>query len=200
MHLDDVKTISTCMYCDHAYDVTPQLRDRDWRYRRSGIFGRDDNQLGGVPVALTLQQLAANLSDILLYSTALSFRGPTIDRCEADWVALTAGSTHRGEAPVQIAFGEAKSEGGFDAEDVRKLGRLADAVSGQRADAFVVFSKTGAFAPEEIRLAQTLNAPRRRRRVILLGQDELEPYHLYERSRERLGQRAYAVSFDDMEM
>jgi hypothetical protein len=45
IHLDDVKTNSICAYCDHHYDVTPQLRDRDWRYRRSGIFGRDDHQL-----------------------------------------------------------------------------------------------------------------------------------------------------------
>jgi len=58
IHLDDVRTKSTCAYCDHTYDVTPQLKDRDWRYRRSGIFGRADDQLGGVPVALTLQQRA----------------------------------------------------------------------------------------------------------------------------------------------
>ena len=59
VHLDEVRTRSICNYCDHGYDVTPQLKDRDWRYRRSGIFGREDDQLGGVPVALTLQQLGS---------------------------------------------------------------------------------------------------------------------------------------------
>jgi hypothetical protein len=43
VHLDDVRTRSTCGYCDHVYDVTSQLKDRDWRYRRSGIFGREDD-------------------------------------------------------------------------------------------------------------------------------------------------------------
>jgi hypothetical protein len=72
IHLDDVKTRSTCGYCDYVYDVTPQLKDRDWRYRRSGIFGREDEQLGGVPVALTLQQLASSLHErFTMYSTAL---------------------------------------------------------------------------------------------------------------------------------
>lgn len=45
-HLDDVRTLSTCAYCGQQFDVTAQLKDRDWRYRRSGLFGRDDNQLG----------------------------------------------------------------------------------------------------------------------------------------------------------
>jgi hypothetical protein len=75
VHLDEVKTRSICDYCDYHYDVTPQLKDRDWRYRLSGIFGRDDDQLGGVPVALTLQQLASSLHDsFMMYSTALNFR------------------------------------------------------------------------------------------------------------------------------
>jgi hypothetical protein len=38
IHLDEVRTKSTCTYCDHIYDVASQLKDRDWRYRRSGIF------------------------------------------------------------------------------------------------------------------------------------------------------------------
>ena len=85
MHLDDVKTRLNCAYCDHNYDVTSQLKDRDWRYRRSGIFGRDDDQLGGVPVALTLQQLGSVLHDgLAMYATATKFRAgtTTIEDCE----------------------------------------------------------------------------------------------------------------------
>jgi hypothetical protein len=199
IHLDDVKTVSACGYCDHSYDVTSQLKDRDWRYRRSGIFGRDDDQLGGVPVALTLQQLSANLRDVLMYSTALAFRpsGAAIEPCEADWVAVVAGTARRPEAPIQLVFGEAKSEGSIDEQDIRKLRLLADAVPGHIADTFVVFSKTGAFSVEEIRLAQTLNS-QYRDRVILWSQDELEPYRMYERSEARLGARAFATSLADM--
>ena len=102
LHLDDVKTVSSCSYCDHSHDVTPQLRDRDWRYKRSGIFGRDDNQLGGVPVALTLQQLSTSLHDgVLMYSTAMNFRpdGADIEPCESDFVAVVAGRIFVVEQP-----------------------------------------------------------------------------------------------------
>jgi hypothetical protein len=199
MHLDDVKTISACGQCDHLYDVTSQLKDRDWRYRRSGIFGRDDDQLGGVPVALTLQQLSANLHRVLMYSTALAFRssGAAIEPCEADWVAVVEGAAQMSEAPVQIVFGEAKSEGSLDEQDIRKLRLLADAVPSHIADTFVLFSKTGAYSAEEIHLARTLNTPYRNR-VILWSQDELEPYHVYERSESRLGKRTFATSLADM--
>ncbi len=54
VHLDDARTISRCEYCGKEFNVTPQLRDRDWAYRRSGLFGRDDHQGGGITVALTL--------------------------------------------------------------------------------------------------------------------------------------------------
>jgi hypothetical protein len=46
------------------------------RYRRSGIFGRDDNQLGGVPVALTLGQLWHTLRGrFSMYDAARCTRG-----------------------------------------------------------------------------------------------------------------------------
>jgi len=200
IHLDEVKTRSACGYCDHGYDVTPQLKDRDWRYRRSGIFGRDDDQLGGVPVALTLQQLASTLHEsFMMYSTAMSFRpaGAEIEPCESDFVAVVAGALGISESPVQIVFGEAKTEGAIDAQDVRKLGKLADAVPRELAQTFVLFSKTGAFTPEEIALAKTLNAEHRRR-VILWSRDELEPFHVYERSKEKLEESWHASSLTDM--
>jgi hypothetical protein len=46
-------------------------------------------------------------------------------------------------------------------------------------------------------LARTLNGEYRRR-VILWSGDELEPYFLYERSKERLGGEEHAVSLSDM--
>jgi hypothetical protein len=52
--LDNARTMSRCVYCGFEFNVLPQLRDRNWAYRRSGLFGRDDNQRGGIPVAVTL--------------------------------------------------------------------------------------------------------------------------------------------------
>jgi hypothetical protein len=67
--------------------------------------------------------------------------------------------------------GEAKSEGPFNAQDVRKLRGLADAVPGDLAEAFILFSKTGTFPPDEVALAQTLNSEDHRR-VILWSRDD----------------------------
>jgi hypothetical protein len=117
--------------------------------------------------------------------------------CESDFVVVSAGATGISEAPVQIVFGEAKSEGAFDAQDVRKLGRLADAVPRELADAFVLFSKTGTFTSDEIALARTLNTEHRRR-VILWSREELEPYYPYERSKDTLGDRWLSGTLNDL--
>ena len=200
IHLDDVRTKSTCAYCDHTYDVTPQLKDRDWRYRRSGIFGRDDDQLGGVPVALTLQQLSASLHEnLIMYSTAVNFSsaGADIEPCESDFVVVISGARGISESPVQLLFGEAKAAGPIDESDVRKLGKLASAVPKHLAQSFILFSKTDTFSTDEVRLAKTLNT-QYERRVILWSRDELEPYFLYERSAGKLGQGRYASALTDM--
>jgi hypothetical protein len=199
-HLDDVRTISKCNYCGESFGVTPQLRDRDWRYRRSGLFGRDDHQLGGIPVALTLQQLQASLKEHLaMYSTAVEFSPASnnVERCEADFVAVVDGYAGRNEAPVQILVGEAKTHTAFNAEDVHKLGKLINAIPRGLAEGYVMFAKTDTFTPEEVALARTLN-DQHSYRVILWSRDELEPYHVYERSEQKLGQLARAFSLSDM--
>jgi hypothetical protein len=200
IQLDEVATISTCLYCGHRFDVTSQLKDRDWRYRRSGLFGRDDHQPGGIPVALALQQLEVAFHDhLLMYATSLNFKSTngTIEPCEADFLGIVAGARGINEAPVQILLGEAKTRRAFDAQDVRKLGGLADAVPHDLADAFILFAKTEAFTDDEVRMAQGLN-DQYRKRVILWSDNELEPYHVYERSEAKLGQRQYATTLSDM--
>lgn len=198
--LDDVRTMSTCIYCGQHFDVTAQLKDRDWRYRRSGLFGRDDNQLGGIPVALALQQLDASLREsLLMYSTALNFKSKTakMETCEADFVAVVASRLSIDEAPVQILIGEAKTSDRIDANDVRKLGMLADAIPSKVARAFIMFVKTDTFTPDEVTLARSLNSPGKER-VILWSREELEPWFVYERSKDRLGGAPYTSSLIDM--
>jgi hypothetical protein len=200
IHLDEVKTISTCAYCGHQFSVISQLKDRDWRYRRSGLFGRDDNQLGGIPVTLAIQQLATILRErLLMYSTAVEFTSTAsiIEKCEADFVAIVAGATAFHETPVQVLLGEAKTGMEFDINDVRKLGKLADAVPSDLTDTYIMFAKTEAFTVDEVQLAQTLNS-QYRKRVILLSVNELGPYDVYERSEKRLGHAAIATNLSDM--
>jgi hypothetical protein len=198
--LDDVRMLSSCAYCGHHFDVTRQLKDRDWRYRRSGLFGRDDHQEGSIPVALTIQQLDTALRDhLLMYSTALKFRpsDANIEECEADFLGVVAGMDGLDESPVQIVLGEAKTRKEIDADDARKLGKLADAIPRGVAASYIMFSKTDTFSREEIQIAKSLNS-QFKHRVILWSRDELEPYFVYERSKDRLEGRPNAITLSEM--
>jgi hypothetical protein len=153
-----------------------------------------------VPVALTLQQLDTSLHDrLVMYSSAMNFRsaGADIEPCESDFVAVVSGASGRSESPAQILIGEAKTGKPIDEQDVRKLGKLAKAIPKHLAQCFILLSKTETFSPDEIALARTLNTEYERR-VILWSRDELEPYYLYERAQDRLGERRYATTLTDM--
>jgi hypothetical protein len=92
VHLDSVRTTSACEYCDTEFNVMPQLRDRDWRFRRSGLFGRDDDQAGGIPVSTVLQQLEVTLGGRLFgWSTGMELEQTEQPgwNCESDFVLLT---------------------------------------------------------------------------------------------------------------
>jgi hypothetical protein len=136
---------------------------------------------------------------LIMYSTAVHFSsaGADIEPCESDFVAVASGELGISEAPVQVLFGEAKTTGPVDENDVRKLGKLADAIPAHLAQSFVLLSKTGTFSADEVRLAKTLNS-KHRRRVILWSRDELEPDDPYERAAERLGDRRYAATLTEM--
>jgi hypothetical protein len=129
MHLDEIRTISRCEYCGKDFNITSQLKDRDWAFRRSGLFGRDDHQAGGIPVALTLQQLQTALHwRILAYTTGTELEpaGTNIEKCETDFVLLAESLR---EQILQVVIGECKGHGEITEDDVRKLALVADALS-----------------------------------------------------------------------
>ncbi len=182
--LDDVKTKVECQYCGKVFDITTQLRDRNWAYRRSGLFGRDDHQHGGIPVAVTLQQLDTDLSSHgMLYTTCLELTGSgaEVDTCETDFVVITTGYSHHQRHLPQVVVGECKAVGGeITPDDADHLAKIADALPRRRVSAFVVFAKTGRFSDAEIDACARAQA-RWHERVILLSKDELEPYDIFDR-------------------
>jgi hypothetical protein len=197
--IDSLSSKPTCAFCGSSFKAAVQLKDRgDWRFRRSGLFGHDNNQEGSIPVALTVQQLDSNLSDhALVYSTSviLEKEGASIERCEVDFLMLGADSYGGSARPVQLVLGECKTNKPINDEDIRKLGKVLDAVPSGLAETFVMFSKTAAFEQNEINLAKTLNRPNMPARVILWSIDELEPYLAYERANLRLATEEYALDF-----
>lgn len=195
--LDEVKTKAECEYCGHLFHVGPQLRDRDWSYRRSGLFGRNDNQEGSVPVVLTLQQLA-NMHDLSSYvmATAMSLEpnGADIKKCETDFVFLTTrGRDHR----IQLAIGECKTRKPITEDDVQNLLRVAGSFPSDRFDVFLIFAKLAEFSEEELKLISTANEEHVKG-VVILTHRELEPWHPYDRTSKEFDIDPIVVDFQGM--
>jgi hypothetical protein len=198
--LESLKHEVICEYCGKSFNVTPQLKDRDWRYRRSGLFGKDNHQEGAIPVALTLQQLESNIRflDSRLFATSFKLEpvSAKISSCETDLVSLSQDLSGR----VQLVIGECKS-GGIENEitedDVRHLVTVANAFPPDRVRTYIVFSKTGSFTQDEVlrcRNAQNELGPR----VILLSERELEPYFIYEKTSKEFAIRKMGSSLQNL--
>jgi hypothetical protein len=193
--LDDIGTEVKCELCDGIFGIADQLHDRDWAYRRSGLFGREDHQEGGVPVVLTLQQMDTTLSD-MIYTTAMKISPITASvlPCETDFVLVGRGTY---ELKIPLAIGECKAGQEISEQDVQNLGRVADAFAGTRIEPFIIFAKATSFTPEEVALCRAAQG-RRHLRVILLSARELEPYFVYERTATEFEIRSTAVSLEDL--
>jgi hypothetical protein len=207
--LDDAKAVTRCDYCGFEFNVLPQLRDRNWAYRRSGLFGRDDNQRGGIPVAVTLQQLEiAFHRRLLAYAPGIDLKPGTapIENCEADFVALLP-SLPRSGKPLELVVAECKDSGGeITDEDVRKLSKVAEALRDSPCEVFILFSKCGRFTPEEIerckgarrKLFEHQGKTHYLNNVIMLSASELEPYFLYEQADKQFQIKRYVNSLEDL--
>ena len=198
VHLDDVRTNISCEYCGKAFNVTAQLKDRDWAYRRSGLFGRNDNQGGGIPVSLALMQLQSVLRENVIAFTTGTDLNPVnadIKKCESDFVLIAKAPQSKN---LQVVIGECKSDGGeITADDLTKLSAVADALGSVDCEAFMLFAKTSNFTPEEIERCKGARNPNGNR-IILLAKRELEPYDPYELAREQFEINQYAHSLGHM--
>jgi hypothetical protein len=195
VHLDELATQIECEFCGRSFNVAVQLRDRDWRYRRSGLFGRDDQQQGSIPVALTLQQLDTTLHyDRLLFSTGTLFvaAGASIPECEADLILLAQDS----DGSINLALGECKTHDEITQQDVQNLGRVLDAFPAEQFNSYIILAKTGTFSPAEIALCRS--ALSSRHGVIMLSARELEPYYAYERVSDHPGVDLHAMTLREM--
>lgn len=195
--VDDLRSVATCEYCGEDFLIAMQLKDRDWRYRRSGLFGNDDSQHGGIPVALTIHQLTEGIHIMRLSAFSpgmlLSLREGL--SCESDFVLLVE---EEGETKsLQLVIGECKSEGGqVTQEDVNNMKAIAESFPAHQIRVFIVFSKTGDFSKEEIdhcRTAQT-DPPR----VILFSRRELEPTFVYMRAAKEFEIQGVAISLEGL--
>jgi hypothetical protein len=185
--INDLNEEPTCNYCGTRFNLALQLRNRDWSYRRSGLFGRADDQKGAIPVSLALQQLDANLSDDhLIISTGLDLQWNVNPqkRCEVDLVVVTTKGRLDSMRPAVI-LGECKAAGPIDDRDVTNLSDVADQLSRLDVDVYLLFAKTKAFSSNEIETCRK-GQTKYRNRVIMLSDDELEPYFITDKIRDSL--------------
>jgi hypothetical protein len=195
--LDDTRSRLECEYCGRHFNATPQLRDKAWAFRRSGLFGNDDHQEGAIPVLLTLQQLLRMRSlSRGMFTTAMTLKpkGASISKCETDFVVM--GERNR-DHRIQIVIGEAKTRKPFTADDVAKLKAVADAFPKDQYDVFVVFARLATFSAEEVELIKQVNSPHTQR-AIMLTDRELEPYFVYERTALEFDIPGPTVTFEGM--
>ena len=174
--IDSLANDIECEYCGSRFDLTVQLRDRDWRYRKSGLLGSDNHQEGAIPVILTLLQfLRRSHHHQLAYTLAIKlFSRARGVNCEVDFAILDADI----DAIPTIAIGEAKTGDEITDDDISNLSAVKAALERDGVKVYLVISKTRDFTSDEIARFKKLDG--QGEFLILLTQRELEPYDLYD--------------------
>lgn len=177
----------SCEYCGEKQPIATLLTGSagEWRYRRSGLFGKDNHQEGAIPVLLTLLQFNRLFRHPgFVYSTGFNLTGNNIN-CETDLCILQyerhEQSSWNLQSKLEIGIGECKDEGGLiDDNDVQKLMEVYRCLDSKDIRCYLIFSKAADnFSDQEISLFKALNKDRIP--LILFTNTELEPYYPYEK-------------------
>jgi hypothetical protein len=197
LSVDSLHEHCICELCGHQFSIALQLKNRgDWRFRLTGLFGREDHQEGAIPVVLTLLQLyrRQRFMRTFLYSTALELSTRGGVDCESDLVVLSCGN----DGSTSILLGECKTNKMIERDDVEKLIRAREEIHKTGINCFLVFSKTTSeFTAAEIDLFKEIhqkNIP-----TILFTARELEPYEPYANHPDKGAlPNPYASAFEEM--
>lgn len=178
LSLRDADEEIKCEYCGHKFQLASQLKSRgDFRFRRSGLFGRADNQEGSVPVILTLlQMLRRNGMNQLMYCTGTKLDSKEFDiDCEADFVVIDRDNW---DEKVTAVIGECKTSDSITDEDVNNFLKVKNILDKNGVDAYLLFAKTSDFTEQELNRFKPLAA--QNMCPILFTEKELEPYDPYD--------------------
>ncbi|HVR45278.1 MAG TPA: hypothetical protein VMT95_01365 [Candidatus Binatia bacterium] len=174
----------TCPYCDYEVYLPVVLRaafsrtdiKKMWAFVRAGLFARDNNQEGFVPVVLALMWLNATLHNAeTCFTTALDldFEVPAV---EIDFCVLQ----YKYGDHIELGLGEAKAAGCIDDAKVHPLKAAWKKLRDVGIDCFLVFAKASdEFADSEIEIFKRLKAewiP-----IVALTNRELESYEPHTR-------------------
>lgn len=170
----------SCPFCDFELYLPTVLREtfsaselkKMWGFKRSGLFAKDNNQEGFVPVLLALMWLNAALHNgDVCYTTALDLGG----QAEIDFSILK----YKYGDEIELGLGEAKATfSRITEEQIEPLKAMWHKTQSLGIHCYLIFAKTtDAFDSSEIELFKRLKEqwiP-----VILLSNRELESYDVY---------------------
>jgi hypothetical protein len=195
--LRQIDDVWVCEFCGHRNLTSLHIQDRgDWKFRKSGLLAKDNNQEGAIPVILGLLVLKRILDfHHFIGVTSLKLKDRAWS-CEVDFMVIH----YRPGKEIEWALGEAKSEGGrIEATGIDNMKHVASKLAaGVGAKTHFAFVKPAdSFLPDEIELFRALQ--REGIPPILITNKEIEPYHPYWEGddAERLPQK-YAHSLGEM--
>lgn len=181
----------TCEYCSHKSLLSLRLANEGtWKYRRSGLFGKDNNQEGAIPTLLSLFALTRMSSASNIFCMAQRLANKEIN-CETDFVLVRRDFSDI----TQCVIGECKSQGGEIQEaDVANLFSVAECLKKIGVEPYVLFAKTSeGFTREEVSLLKAAPGSR----IILFTRRELESWHLY-RDVEKKVPHTHGIQLSDL--
>jgi len=177
-----------CEYCGQKQPIATLLvgPTGKWKFRKSGLFAKDNNQEGAIPVLLTLLQFKRLLDyPGFIYSTAIKLTSDNGIDCESDLCILQyirhEQASWNLQSKLEIGIGECKDEGGsIDDNDAQKLKEVYRRLNTKDMRCYLIFSKASdSFSDQEILLFKTLR--KEGIPLILFTNNELEPYYPYEK-------------------
>lgn len=181
ININSFESLWCCPYCAHEQYMPAYIaenfkkhKNTYWQFKKGGLFSKDNNQEGAIPVIISLLTFARIFDEHkLLYSTSLNLQNSK--KCEIDFCVL---QYQRGDK-IQLGIGECKSEGQkINQQDVNNLKAVQDEIEKINIDCYLIFSKiTDAYESDEIDLFRSLKDENRK--FIVLSNKELEPYHPY---------------------
>jgi len=179
--IKDFENFWQCPYCEHQQYMPSYIADSFkrkhniyWKFKKSGLFAKDNNQEGAIPVIVSLLVFARIFdSHGLIYSTSLNLQSSK--KCEVDFCIL---QYDRGDK-IQLGIAECKDEGQkINQQDIDNLKQVQDNINKLGIYCYIIFSKTAdSYETDEIELFKSLK--NENRKFVILSNKELEPYHPY---------------------
>lgn len=170
-----------CPFCGYVHFMPSHIEEdfqsqanKYWRFARSGLFAKENNQEGAIPVIVSLLTFARIFnSHKLIYSTSLNLKNSKIS--EIDFCIL---QYQRGDE-IQFGIGECKSEGQkVNQQDIDNLKQVQGDINKLGIDCYIIISKMAdIYEADELQLFRSLK--NENRKFVILSNKELEPYHPY---------------------